>query len=466
MAKREKKKAEAAELPGEPGEKTPEQTIKLPKEPAPKKKSSKKEKAESAKNLPAKASAAKRELPIQPELNIALVGHVDHGKTTLTERLSGKWTDTHSEELKKGITIRLGYADFTIAECPLCKLLTTKETCRKCNGPTVPFRKISLVDAPGHESLMATMLSGAAIVDGALLLVAANEKCPQPQTKEHLMALQITGMKNVIVVQNKIDMVTHEEALANYRQIRGFLANTPYKDVPIIPVSARANVNIDVLLAAIQEYLKTPERLTNVEPLMLVARSFDINKPGAKPQSLVGGVLGGTVKQGKFQKGDEIEIRPGHMVEEKNKPVWKPLRTKISNIFSGGVAVPEITPGGSMALGTLLDPSVVKADSLGGSLVGLPDKMPPVHAQIVIDTNLLERVVGAKEEVEVKPLAKNEMLMLNVNAAATVGVVVDPSKKNTTLVLRKPICANPGDRITLSRRVGDRFRLIGYGILK
>ncbi len=119
-----------------------------------------------------------------------------------------------------------------------------------------------------------------------------------------------------------------------------------------------------------------------------------------------------------------------------------------------------------MALGTLLDPSVVKADSLGGSLVGLPDKMPPVHAQIVIDTNLLERVVGAKEEVEVKPLAKNEMLMLNVNAAATVGVVVDPSKKNTTLVLRKPICANPGDRITLSRRVGDRFRLIGYGILK
>ncbi len=465
MAKREKKKAEAAELPSELQNnisETPEQASEPNKEPAPKKKSSKKEKA-----APAKAeTAAKRELPIQPELNIALVGHVDHGKTTVTERLSGKWTDTHSEELKKGITIRLGYADFTIAECPACKLLATKETCRKCNGATIPLRKISLVDAPGHESLMATMLSGAAIVDGALLLVAANEKCPQPQTKEHLMALQITSMKNVIVVQNKIDLVTHEEALENYRQIRAFLSNTPYKDAPIIPVSARANVNIDILLAAIQEYIQTPERRTNVEPLMLVARSFDINKPGARPQSLVGGVLGGTVKQGKFKKGDEIEIRPGYMVEEKNKPVWKPLRTTVSNIFSGGVSVPEITPGGSMALGTLLDPSVVKADSLGGSVVGLPDKMPPVHAQIVIDTHLLERVVGAKEEVEVKPLAKNEMLMLNVNAAATVGVVLDPSKKSTTLVLRKPICANLGDRITLSRRVGDRFRLIGYGILK
>jgi len=132
-------------------------------------------------------------LAIQPELNLALVGHVDHGKTTLTERLSGKWTDTHSEELKKGITIRLGYADFTIYKCNNCNFYTTKEKCLKCNSPTTPLRKISLVDAPGHESLMATMLSGAAIVDAALLLVAANEECPQPQTKEHLIALQISS---------------------------------------------------------------------------------------------------------------------------------------------------------------------------------------------------------------------------------------------------------------------------------
>ena len=112
----------------------------------------------------------------QPELNIALVGHVDHGKTTLTERLSGKWTDTHSEELKKGITIRLGYADFSVYYCAKCDFHTGKEKCLKCNEGTKFIRKISLVDAPGHESLMATMLSGAAIVDGALLLVAANEK--------------------------------------------------------------------------------------------------------------------------------------------------------------------------------------------------------------------------------------------------------------------------------------------------
>ncbi|MDP3734619.1 MAG: translation initiation factor IF-2 subunit gamma, partial [Nanoarchaeota archaeon] len=95
-----------------------------------------------------------------------------------------------------------------------------------------------------------------------------------------------------------------------------------------------------------------------------------------------------------------------------------------------------------------------------------PGKLPSVHSQIALETHLLERVVGTKEEAVVKPLAKSEVLMLNVNSSATVGVVIDPSKKNTTCALKKPICANAGDRITISRRVGDRFRLIGYGILK
>jgi translation initiation factor 2 subunit 3 len=409
---------------------------------------------------------AKKSTFVQPELNIALVGHVDHGKTTLTERLSGKWTDTHSEELKRGITIRLGYADFSIYKCDKCDFFTGKEKCIKCNSAAKLQRKISLVDAPGHESLMATMLSGAAIVNSALLMVAANERCPQPQTKEHLMALQISGIKNIIIVQNKIDLVSEEEAIKNYKQIKEFLADTDYKDAPIIPISARANVNIDMLLNAIQEHFPTPKVDAKAEPLMLVARSFDINKPGIKPADLKGGVLGGTVRTGKFKVGDKIEIKPGYMVQEKNKLKWIPITTKITAIFSGGEPVKEILPGGSMALGTELDPTIVKSDSLTGSLVGIPGKLPPVHYEISLETHLLDRIVGTKDEVEVKPLAKKEMLMLNVNSAATVGIVTDPSKKKTSCLLKKPICANPGDRITISRRIGDRFRLIGYGILK
>jgi small GTP-binding protein len=176
----------------------------------------KKAKKTSSKVSSKSSNSNHNDLVVQPELNIGLVGHVDHGKTTLTEQLSGKWTDTHSEELKRGITIRLGYADTIIRkdsslEEPFC--YTTKEKHPDTGNDTIPVRKISFVDAPGHESLMATMLSGATIMDGALLLIGANEICPQPQTQEHLMALILSGIKNVVVVQNKIDLVTEDRAL-------------------------------------------------------------------------------------------------------------------------------------------------------------------------------------------------------------------------------------------------------------
>jgi len=418
------------------------------------------------KKAPAKKTAGKSIDSTQPELNLALVGHVDHGKTTLTERLSGKWTDTHSEELKKGITIRLGYADVNIYYCKKCDFFTTKPKCIKCNEDVEFQRKISLVDSPGHESLMATMLSGAAIVDGAILLVAANEKCPQAQTREHLMALEISQVEKVIIVQNKVDLVTPEKAMKNYQQIKEFIKGTKYENAPIIPISARANVNVDMLTKAIQEFMPTPERDLKKNPIMMVARSFDINKPGTKIKSIKGGVLGGTVKQGSFKVGDEIEILPGYMVEERNKKVWKPLTTKITQIFAGGAPVEEITPGGSMAIATTLDPCIVKSDSLTGSLVGKPGTLPQVQYQIKLETHLLKRVVGSKEDLEVKPLAKKEPLMLNVNSSVTVGIVLDPSKKNTQCILKKPVVADAGERVTISRRIGDRFRLIGYGILK
>lgn len=399
----------------------------------------------------------------QPEVNIGLVGHVDHGKTTLTERLTGKWTDTHSEEVKRGITIRLGYADSEIRQCEKCSTLTTKKECPKCKGSTVVLRKVSFVDAPGHESLMATMLAGSTIIDGALLLVSAAEQCPQPQTREHLMALQIADIKNVIIVQNKIDLVSRDEALENYRQIKEFLKGTAYENASIIPISARSGANIDVLIQAIQEFIPTPLRDPNAEPLMLVARSFDVNRPGTDITALAGGVLGGTLKHGVLRLGDKVEIRPGRAVEEKNKMVWYPLMTQVVGLKSGGADFDQLGPGGSIGVMTLLDPAVVKADSLAGSVVGVAGKLPPVWYEFTLKTKLLTRVVGLEEEMEVKPIAKGEMLMLNVNAAATVGPAIELKKDQVKIVLKKPVCAAKGARVTISRRVGTRFRLIGYG---
>ena len=402
----------------------------------------------------------------QPEINIGLVGHVDHGKTTLTERLSGKWTDTHSEEIKRGITIRLGYADVVIRKCVKCGKYTVKEKCEECKENSVPVRKISLIDAPGHESLMATMLSGATIVDGALLLIAANESCPQPQTREHLMALQITNIKNVVIIQNKIDLVSEEDAIKNYEEIKAFLKGSDYENSPIIPVSAQHDINIDAVVEAIENYIKTPQRDIKSLPLMLVARSFDINRPGTSPSKMVGGVIGGALVRGVLKVGDEIEIRPGRKVEKEGRTNWYPLRSKIYSIKTGGEDVKEAGPGGSIAIMTGLDPSIVKSDQLVGASIGKNDSLPPVWETLTLETHLLQRIVGTKEETVVEPIKIGEPLMLNVNSAATVGIVNAITKNQFSCRLKLPICADNSARVAISRRVGTRFRLIGYGVIK
>jgi translation initiation factor 2 subunit 3 len=311
------------------------------------------------------------------------------------------------------------------------------------------------------------MLSGATIMDGALLLIAATEHCPQPQTREHLMALKISGIKHVVVVQNKIDAVSKEEAIKNYKEIKEFLKGTDYENSPIIPVSAQQNVNIDALVEAIENNIPTPKRDPNATPLMVVARSFDINRPGVLPEDLKGGVLGGALKQGILRVDDNIEIKPGYSVEEKNKKVWKPVLTKIIGLKTGGKNVKEVGPGGSIGVMTSLDPAIVKSDSLAGSVVSNPGKLPTVWHDLNLETHLLERVLGAKEDLKVEPIKMREPLMLNVNSAATVGIVTELKKGGIKCMLKLPVCANPGSKVTISRRIGNRFRLIGYGnILK
>ncbi|MDD5254262.1 MAG: translation initiation factor IF-2 subunit gamma [Candidatus Nanoarchaeia archaeon] len=406
---------------------------------------------------------------MQPEINIGLIGHVDHGKTTLVSKLSGKWTDTHSEEVKRGITIRLGYADTIFYKCPKCKdekAYTIQSICPVCKSKCTELRKVSFIDAPGHETLMATMLSGAAIMDAALLLVAANEDCPQPQTREHLMALEIIGVNNIIIVQNKIDLVSEEQALKNYKQIKDFLKGTIAEKAPIIPLSAQQNVNLDVLIKTMEEIFKTPKRDLKKDPIMFVARSFDINKPSTDIDILFGGVLGGALKEGILKVKEKIEIRPGIKKETEGKQRWEPIITEIEELRTGGLKVDEVYPGGSIGLSTLLDPSIVKADSLTGQVVGHVGKMPPVWNEVIFEPILLKRVVGAKEDLVVENIKKGEILMLNVNSSATIGTVIELSNKSIKCVLKIPVCANKEDRITISRLLGSRWRLIGYGRLK
>ncbi len=405
-------------------------------------------------------------VPRQPEVNIGLVGHVDHGKTTLTQALTGEWTDRHSEELKRGISIKLGYADAAFYKCPDCPppaCYTTDPTCAGCGKPAQFLRAVSFVDAPGHETLMETMLSGAAIMDGALLLVAANEKVPQPQTREHLYALDIIGVRKVVVVQNKIDLVPEDAAAENYREIVEFLKTSPIANAPVVPVSANHKVNIDALIEAIETTIPTPARDAAKPPLMYVARSFDINRPGTRPGALRGGVLGGSLLQGKITVGEEIEIRPG--LAGSDNGVSESITTSVASIVSGGQEWPELRPGGLAAIGTTLDPALAKSDGLTGRLVGTSGTLPPLTQKIRLRATLLDRVLGAQREIKVERIRTSEMLAVTVGTTVASGKVTSARGDEVELSLNRPVTVFPGSRVAISRRL-NAWRLIGYGIVE
>jgi len=407
-------------------------------------------------------------LPKQPEVNIGTIGHVDHGKTTLVKALTGVWASRHSEELKRGITIKLGYADLPIYKCAKCetpKQFSTKPTCPFCSSEAEFVRAISFVDAPGHEALMATMLSGAAIMDGAILVIAADEPCPQPQTREHLAAAEVIGIKNIIIVQNKIDIVDQKRAMKSYEEIKTFVKGTFAENAPIIPISAQRDINIDVLLTAIQEIVPTPQRDDTKPPLMYVIRSFDTNKPGTMIDQLEGGIVGGTISQGKFAVGDELEIRPGIAIEKEGKNTYTPLVSEIVSLQAGGRSVQEATCGGLVGLGTLLDPSASKADGLTGNIAGKAGMLPPITTELTLETHVLERAVGTKELLKIERINFDETLLLHVGAAVNLGKVTSLKGNVAKVKLTRPICAPLSSRVAISRKIAARWRLIGYGIV-
>jgi len=396
----------------------------------------------------------------QPVLNIGLVGHIDHGKTTILYRLTGIWADKHSEELKRGITIKLGYADVYINKCEKCGYTIGK--C-PCGSKPEPVKYVSFIDAPGHEMLMATMLGGAAIIDAALLVIAANEPFPQPQTKEHLLALECKGVKEIMILQNKIDLVSKEKALEQYKKIKEFMKNTVAENAPVIPICAQQNVNIDEVLEYIDN-IKIPVRDTTSKPIFLIARTFDVNKPGTKISELTGGILGGILKKGKLRKGDIIEIKPGHSFKKHDQTIYKTIKTKIIGLRAGNNELDEASPSGSLAIQTDFDPYMTKSDSLTGCIAGLEKTLPEITYKIKIKTSLFKEIVGQKDskELKIEPLKTNEFLMLSVNTTTTVGLVNSIKGNLAELTLKIPIVPFQGDRIGIARNYTGHWRLIGW----
>ena len=402
----------------------------------------------------------------QPCVNIGTAGHVDHGKTTLIQALTGTWTSVHSQELKRGITIRVGYSDTAFYKCKSCEkplCYSTEPKCSNCGKESELSRVVSFVDSPGHESLMANMLSGSALMDGTMLLVAANAKVPQPQTKEHLLALETLGIKQIVVVQNKVDLISYENALKNHSEISKFLKGTSAKNSPIIPISAQSSLNIDALIGAIEETIETPTRDQSKNAIMHVLRSFDINKPGTKIKNLKGGVIGGSLIQGKLSLGDEIEIKPGIFNDKKKS--YQSIRTEIVSLGTGAGIVDNAQPGGLVAIGTKLDPSLSKSDSLIGSVIGKPGTLPENSVDAKLKISLFDTAVGSTGETKIKPIQVDELLRVSIGTAPVPARVKKVKSDDIEIEFKRPVCLFSEGNVALSRRIADRWRLIGAGVV-
>jgi translation initiation factor 2 subunit 3 len=419
------------------------------------------------------------DIDIQANMNIGVIGHVAHGKSSIVKAITGIHTVKFKNELERNITIKIGYANAKIFKCsnkycpePGCfKTSNSKKNnspfCDQCHSNMTLERHISFVDCPGHEILMATMLSSASIMDAALLVVAANEKCPQPQTCEHLAAIEIMKLQDLIIVQNKVDLVEKKIAIRNHSEIMKLIEKTSFEKSLVVPVSAQKKCNIDVLVEIMVKKFLPPLRKIKQKLRCQLIRSFDINKPGIEIDKLNGGVVGGSIIQGLLKIFDKIEIRPGLLFKKKKYIACYPLETFVSSLNTENNSLLIAKPGGLIGIGTFIDPSLTRGDQLSGQILGHINELPSIYKNIIISFKLFPRLLGIDYiKKKIDPLNINEILMINIGSSSTGGKIKKKKKKMIELSLTSPICCELESKITLSRRIEKHWRLVGWGIIK
>merc|ERR1712110_491502 len=407
--------------------------------------------------------------PLSPEvisrqatINIGTIGHVAHGKSTVVKALSGVHTVRFKNELERNITIKLGYANAKIYKCkdPQCprpgnflaRGSSNKDTFTMNGFEYELVRHVSFVDCPGHDILMATMLNGAAVMDAALLLIAGNESCPQPQTSEHLAAIEIMKLKHVLILQNKIDLVRDQQGKEQHEQILKFIEGTVAEGAPIIPISAQLKYNIEVVCEYIMKKIPIPTRDFISEPRLIIIRSFDVNKPGSEVEELRGGVAGGSILRGVLKVGQEIEIRPGLVSKDsEGKLTCQPIYSRIVSLFAEQNDLMYAVPGGLIGVGTKIDPTLCRADRMVGQVLGSVGALPDILIELEVSYYLLRRLLGVRVEgdkkgAKVSKLSKNEVLMVNIGSLSAGGRVIAVKADLAKIGLTTPVCTSIGEK--------------------
>ena len=390
----------------------------------------------------------------QATINIGLIGHVSHGKTTLVKSLTGIDTKRYSIEQKQNKTIKLGYANCKIYYCELCDKYASWDSeireiqCDSCNDVMDLVRHVSFVDCPGHASFMNNMLSGSSIFDCCIMVVAANEHCPQPQTVKHAQALDLSKKSNALIVQNKVECVEPQVAKEHYRALRQFAASTTIlRDAPIIPISAVHKLNLHKVCEHIHKHFPLPERDIHASPKFMLIRSFDINRPGAT--EITGGVLGCTLLTGSLRVGDEIEILPGN------------IRTRVMSMMTEQNPLMKAYPGGLIGIRTTIDSELCRRDGMTGCYGYVVD----TATDPVCDMIGVSYVSMSTEPVR---FSKKERVKMQIGATivmAQVTVILDDYSVSFQCVKPTAICTNIDKMITISKRTHTGWTICAYGYI-
>lgn len=383
----------------------------------------------------------------QPTVNIGIIGHVAHGKTTLIQALTGVDTRRHKKEIQTNRTLKLGYTNIKVVKCTCTTDVPTYVTYQ--NKPKMcscKYVHASIIDCPGHNVLLSTMISAAHLMDACILVVAANETCPQNQTKEHIDVLQMIGRcSECLVVQNKVDIVPPEIAFDNRYQIEKFLNDFEMKYSTIIPMSAQKKINVQYVLEYIFKYVTSyhmqHHKKENQQSIGVVVRTFDITKPG--DSEVKGVVLGGSVCHGEFHVGQEIIILPSK------------ITTIIKSIQSDNVGLSCAHSGGLIAFQTDINPTY--CDDLVGSTFILStefdsSKYIELNTDIEVKCYLLKSF-GSKK------LRRNSHVVIHFMSQNIACLVVDEIKNRYIFRVLQPLYLYNEFEFTIT--VGSK--LIGYG---
>jgi len=346
---------------------------------------------------------------------IGTAGHIDHGKTTLVRALTGVDTDRLPEEKKRGITIELGFAPLVLPG----------------------IGTAGVVDVPGHEAFVRTMLAGATGVDLALLVVAADEGM-MPQTREHLAILSLLAVRGGVVALTKIDLVDDEWLALVTEDVRAALGGSPLTDAPIVPVSATTGAGLDALrdaltAAASQLPARDPDDLFR----MPVDRSFTVKGTGT--------VVTGTVWSGSLPADATVRIMPAGRV------------ARVRGIQSHGSASAAARPAARVALSLA---GVERDDVPRGSWI-ITDPEWPASKVLRADVALLEDAPPLGPRTRIRFHLGTQDVGARVVAAG--GALAPGAIRGARILLDEPVLARAGDRFVL--RLPSPAATVGGGIV-